>query len=81
MNKDAVLMVTTLLCSIAISFGGATYLLNKKLLYAVALIAFYLSGGLCVTGGKIGTKKHALLVGTGIGFFGAVLLFLPSAFA
>jgi hypothetical protein len=81
MNKDAALMGTTLLCSIAISFSAATYLLNNKLLYAVALIALYFFGGLWAPGGKIGTKTHALWIGISIGFFGAVLFFLPSVFA
>ena len=79
MNKDSALMGTTLLCSIAISFGAATYLFNTELLYAVALIALYFLGGLWLPRGKIGTKKHALWIGISIGFFCAVLFYLPSA--
>lgn len=81
MTKDAALIGATLLCSIAISFGAATYLLNNKLLYAVTSIALYFLGGLWAPRGKIATKTHALWIGISLGFFGAALLFLPSVFA
>jgi len=81
MNKDAALIGATLLCSIAISFGTATYLLNNRLLYAIALIGLYFLGGLWVPRGNIGTTTHALWIGISLGFFGATLFFLPSVFA
>lgn len=81
MTKDAALIGATLLCSIAISFGASRYLLNNKLLYAIALIALYLFGGLWAPRGTIGTKTHPLWIGISLGFFGAVLFFLPSVFA
>lgn len=73
MIKDAALMGATLLCSIAISFGAATYLLNNELLCAVALITLYFFGGLWAPGGRIGTKTHASWIGISIEFFGAIL--------
>lgn len=81
MTKDAALIGATLLCSIAISFGAATFLLNNTLIYAIALIALYFFGGLWAPRGNVGTKTHASWIGISLGFFGAVLLFLPSAFA
>lgn len=81
MTRQAAMTGAALLCSIAISFGAATYLLHDKLLWAVALIAVYFFGGLWVPGGKIGTKTHALWIGISLGFLGAVLFFLPSGFA
>jgi hypothetical protein len=81
MTKQAAVTGATLLCSIAISFGAATQLLHNKLLYAVALITVYFFGGLWAPRGRIGTKTHALWIGISLGFFGAVLFFLPSSFA
>ena len=81
MTKDAALIGATLLCSIAISFGAATYILNNTLVYAIALFSLYFFGGLWAPRGKIGTKTHASWIGISLGFFGAVLFFLPSVFA
>ena len=81
MAKDAVLIGAAMLFSIAISFCVATYLLNNVLLFAIALIALYFAGGFWAPIGKIGTKMHALWLGIGLGFFGAVLFSLPSVFA
>lgn len=81
MTKDAALIGATLLCSIAISFSAATYLLNNTLIYAIALITLYFFGGLWTPTGKVGTKRHASWIGISLGFFGAVIFFLPSVFA
>jgi hypothetical protein len=70
-----------MLCSITISFGAATYLLNNRLLFAIALIGLYFFGGLWAPWGKIGAKTHALWIGISLGFFSAVFFFLPSVCA
>lgn len=54
---------------------------QHMLLFAIAFLALYFLGGLWAPGGRMGTKKHALWIGTGIGLFAAVLFVLPSAFA
>ncbi|MFC0134322.1 hypothetical protein CR105_26895 [Massilia eurypsychrophila] len=81
MKKDAALMGTILLCSAGISFGAITYLIDFRLLYAIAFLALYFMGGLFVPRGQIGMKTHALWIGTSIGSFIAALAALPSVFA
>lgn len=80
MTKEAARIGATLLCSISISFGAATYLLNNTVLYAIALIALYFLGGFWAPRGKVGTKTHALWIGISLGFFGVALFSIPSVF-
>ena len=80
MGKDLTLIGTILLCSTAMSFAGATYLLNYRFLYAVFLMGLYFLGGVFLPPGDAGTKVRALWIGISICFFGSVLFFLPSSF-
>ncbi len=74
-------MGTILLCSAGISFGAITYLIDFRLLIAIAFVGLYFIGGLFLPRGKIGMKTHALWIGISIGSFIAVLAALPSVFA
>ncbi len=79
MRKELMLIGAVLVCAIAISFGLASYLLNTHLLPAVLLIGLYFLGGMWLPTGAVGTKLHASWLGISIGFFAAVLCFLPVA--
>ena len=81
MRKNAALLGLILLCSAGISFGAITYLIDYRLLYAIAFLALYFMGGLFLPTGKIGTKTHALWIGSSLGSFTAALAILPSVFA
>ncbi len=60
MKKDGALMGTILLCSAGISFGAITYLIDFRLLIAIAFVGLYFIGGLFLPRGKIGMKTRAL---------------------
>ncbi len=79
MRKDLAVICTILIASTALSFVCAGYLLNDSFALAVLVSAMYFLGGLFLPFGRVGMKVHASWIGISMGFFGAVLFFLPAA--